>query len=273
MTDISEAADHIRNAAGSEPPALAIVLGSGLGALAGRLEEAVSIPFSGLPGFPVSGVSGHQGALHIGNLGGARTAVLSGRVHYYEEGDARAMKAPLAAMAALGCEHLALSNAAGSTRRDMPPGSLMAIRDHLNWSGMNPLIGVGDDGRFVDMTQAYDAGLAARFRKVAQSLGETLEEGVYAWYSGPSFETPAEIRALSMLGADAVGMSTVPEVILARYYGMRVAAVSVITNFAAGMAGSAIGHDHTKSETDRAQEKFCALFTGFAGSFSSKGGV
>lgn len=270
MSDLTDAARLIKKTAGTEPPALAIVLGSGLGALTERLHDAVSIPFSELPGFPQSGVSGHQGTLHIGTLGGARTAVLSGRVHYYECGNAQAMMGPLATMAEIGCEHLALSNAAGSTREHMAPGAMMAISDHLNWSGLNPLIGVENDGRFVDMSQAYDAELAQRFRAAAADLGETLHEGVYAWYSGPSFETPAEIKALSMLGADAVGMSTVPEVILARYFGIRVAAVSVITNFAAGLAGATIGHDHTKSEADKAQQKFCDLFTGFAASFAKK---
>jgi len=270
MRDISEAAKIITNRVGDEPPELAIVLGSGLGALAERIGNATTIPFGDLPGFPASGVSGHQGALVIGTLGGARTAVISGRVHYYEHCDSKGMMAPLSALAEIGCPTLALSNAAGSTREDMPPGSLMAISDHINWSGLNPLIGTGGDRRFVDMSKAYDPELAEWFRKVASELGTSLHEGTYAWYSGPSFETPAEIKALRMLGADAVGMSTVPEVILARYLGLRVAAVSVITNFAAGMDGATIGHSHTKSEADKAQNNFCDLFEGFASSLTNE---
>ena len=271
MSDITAAAKIITNRAGDAPPDLAIVLGSGLGALTERLDDAVTIPFGDLPGFPASGVSGHQGALVIGLLGRARTAIISGRVHYYEHGDPKGMMAPLSALAEIGCGTLALSNAAGSTRETMPPGSLMAISDHLNWSGQNPLIGTQSDRRFVDMSQAYDPELAEQFRTVASTLSTTLHEGVYAWYSGPSFETPAEIKALRMLGADAVGMSTVPEVILARYLGLRVAAVSVITNFAAGMDGATIGHSHTKAEADKAQSRFCDLFEGFASSLTNKG--
>lgn len=271
MSVISQAAQIIRNRAGNEAPELAVVLGSGLGALTERLGNAITIPFDDLPGFPASGVSGHQGALVIGSLGGIRTAVISGRVHYYEHGDPKGMMAPLSVLADIGCPALALSNAAGSTREDMPPGSLMAISDHLNWSGLNPLIGTGSDRRFVDMSQAYDPDLGKRFEKVAAQLGTPLHKGVYAWYSGPSFETPAEIKALRLLGADAVGMSTVPEVILARYLRLRVAAVSVITNFAAGMDGAQIGHGHTKSEADKAQRRFCDLFESFAASLNTRG--
>jgi purine-nucleoside phosphorylase len=270
MSDITAAAKIITNRAGDEPPELSIVLGSGLGALTERLSDAVTTPFIDLPGFPASGVSGHQGALVIGTLEGTRTAVISGRVHYYEHGEPKGMMAPLSVLAEIGCPILALSNAAGSTRENMPPGSLMAISDHLNWSGLNPLIDTGGDRRFVDMSQAYDPELAERFRRVASEQGTPLHEGTYAWYSGPSFETPAEIKALRMLGADAVGISTVPEVILACYLGLRVAAVSVITNFAAGMDRAKIGHSHTKSAADKAQNNFCGLFQGFASSLNNE---
>jgi purine-nucleoside phosphorylase len=271
MSNISDATKIIKNRVGDEAPKLAVVLGSGLGALTERLSDATTIQFGDLPGFPASGVSGHQGSLIIGTLGGTCTAVISGRVHYYEHGDPNGMMTPLSALAEIGCTTLALSNAAGSTREDMPPGSLMAITDHLNWSGLNPLIGTDGDRRFVDMSQAYDRDLAEQFRTVATGLNTTLHEGVYAWYSGPSFETPAEINALRMLGANAVGMSTVPEVILARYLDLRVAGVSVIANFAAGMDGAMIGHGHTKSEADKAQTRFCDLFEGFASSLKNEG--
>ncbi len=265
---MTDAARIIRDRAGAEPPGLAIVLGSGLGALADDVEEAVRIPYGDLPGFPASGVSGHAGALVVGRLRGTRVALLAGRAHYYEHGDAGAMRGPIETLAALGCGALALSNAAGSTRADMPPGALMAITDHLNWSGRNPLIGAAGDARFVDLSQAYDPALLARLRTVAAAQGIKLHEGVYAWFSGPSFETPAEIRAVRLLGADAVGMSTVPETILARLNGLRVAAVSVITNYAAGMSAGPLSHDRTRSQAAKAEAKFTALIAGFAEGFA-----
>ena len=258
------AADAIRARAGQEPVALGIVLGSGLGGLVAHVEEPVSIPYADLPGFPGAGVSGHAGALVVGWLGGARVALLAGRAHYYEHGDPRAMRAPVEAMARLEVEALLLSNAAGSTRPAMGPGALMAIADHIDWSGLNPLIGEPGDARFVDMSAAYDPDLRARLR----ALDPDLHEGVYAWFSGPSFETPAEIRAVAMLGADAVGMSTVPEAILARYFGLRVAGVSVITNLAAGLSAVALSHAQTKQEADRAAARFERLALGFAEGFA-----
>ena len=268
MSKITAAAQHIQSKAGTEAPKLAIVLGSGLGELAGLVEDAVRIPFEDLDGFPVSGVSGHAGALVCGTLRGARVILLAGRAHYYEHGVADAMRMPIATLADLGCPVLALSNAAGSTRQGTPPGSLMAIRDHINWSGLNPLIGVQGDQRFVDMTNAYDPDLLARLHRVAAAQNRSLEEGIYAWFSGPSFETAAEIQAVRLLGADAVGMSTVPETILARYHGMQVAAVSAITNFAAGMPDAVLSHHETKAEADKLKSGFIALFAGFAKTFA-----
>ena len=265
---MTDAARIIRVRAGAEAPRLAIVLGSGLGALAGDVENAVRIPFGDLPGFPASGVTGHASALVVGRLRGTRVALLAGRAHYYEHGDASAMRGPIETLTALGCGTLALSNAAGSTREDMPPGALMAIVDHISWSGRNPLIGEEGDARFVDLSKAYDPALVARLRGVAASQGIQLHQGVYAWFSGPSFETPAEIRAIRMLGADAVGMSTVPETILARFCGLRVAAVSVITNYAAGMSTVALSHDQTKLQAAKAETGFTALIAGFAEGFS-----
>jgi len=264
MQHWNEAAEVIRNRAGGDTPKLGITLGSGLGTLAADIEDAVTIPFEDLPGFPVSTVSGHAGSIMIGNLRGTRVALLAGRSHYYERGDASAMAVPVRTFAALGIDTLALSNAAGSTQRHMGPGSLMALNDHINFSGRDPLIGYPDDSRFTDMSNAYDPELRAVLHKVAGSQGTKLNEGVYAWFSGPSFETPAEIRAISMLGADAVGMSTVPETILARHAGMRVAAVSVITNFAAGMQAEPLSHEQTKRESALAATSFKNLIAGFA---------
>jgi purine-nucleoside phosphorylase len=265
---MTDAARIIRDRAGADAPSLAIVLGSGLCALASDVEDAVSIPFNDLPGFPAPGVTGHSGALVVGRLHGARIALLAGRAHYYEHGDAGAMRGPIETLKALGCDTLVLSNAAGSTREDMAPGALMAISDHINWSGRNPLIGASSDARFVDLSQAYDPALLARLHGVAASQGAELHQGVYAWFSGPSFETPAEIRAIRLLGADAVGMSTVPEVILARFCGLRVAAVSVITNYAAGLSTVALSHDQTKLQAAKAETRFTALIAGFAEGFS-----
>jgi purine-nucleoside phosphorylase len=241
-----QALETIRARAGAAPVALGLVLGSGLGHLAGAVD-GTTIDYEELPGFPHAGVSGHQPKLVVGDLEGVRVAVLGGRAHYYEKGDSAVMRPALEVLRALGADRLILTNAAGSFRPEMPPGELMLIADHINFSGRNPLIGEPTDARFVNMTDAYDPGLRRDLASAADAEGVALAEGVYAWYSGPSFETPAEIRALSILGADAVGMSTVPEVILARFLGLRVAAISTITTMAAGMSDEAISHEHTKA--------------------------
>ncbi|MDJ0627774.1 MAG: purine-nucleoside phosphorylase [Rhodobacter sp.] len=239
-------ARQIRDRAGAAPVRFGLVLGSGLGHLA-EAVDGVAIDYAELPGFPHAGVSGHNPKLVIGDLEGVRVAVFGGRSHYYESGRGDAMRLPLEVLAALGAEALILTNAAGSMRADIPPGELMLLNDHINFSGLNPLIGEPTDRRFVPMADAYDPGLRKALQSAAAHEGLNLEQGVYAWYSGPSFETPAEIRAIRTLGADAVGMSTVPEVILARFLGLRVAAISTITNMAAGMSDEKISHEHTKA--------------------------
>lgn len=241
--------------AGAEPVALGLVLGSGLASVADRVE-GVAIPYADLPGFPHAGVSGHKAALVIGALEGVRVAVFGGRAHYYETGDAAVMRGPLALLQRLGADRLILTNAAGSLRPDILPGDLMMLSDHINFSGRNPLIGEPSDARFVNMTEAYDRGMRAALAAAAEAEEVALPEGVYAWYSGPSFETPAEIRALKVLGADAVGMSTVPEAILANFLGLRVAAVSTVTNMAAGLSDEAISHEHTKAMAPLGAAKF-----------------
>ncbi|MAM12148.1 MAG: purine-nucleoside phosphorylase [Rhizobiaceae bacterium] len=256
---MSDAALLLREALGDLEPRIAMVLGSGLGGLTDDLSAKQSFAFSELPGFPVGGVSGHEGSVVIGKLAGKPVIVLSGRVHYYEQGDAAAMRVPLETLAALGIKELLLTNAAGSLRQDMPPGSVMLITDHINYSGMNPLIGERSDRRFTGMSQAYDLGLAEAMRRAARDLDIELAEGVYMWFSGPSFETPAEIRMARTLGADAVGMSTVPEVILARFLGLKVAAASVITNFGAGMSQGELGHEETKEMAPIGGRKLAAI--------------
>ena len=243
---MSKSVDLIRKRAGTAPVALGLILGSGLGHLAGTVR-GVSIPYADLPGFPHAGVSGHNPTLVIGDLEGVRVAVFGAREHYYENGNPAAMRAPLEVLRDLGATALIATNAAGSLRPDIAPGDLMVLSDHINFSGLNPLIGERTDARFVPMTAAHDPELRAGLRAAAAAEGIALPEGVYAWYSGPSFETPAEIRAIRTLGADAVGMSTVPEVILARFLGLRVAAISTITNMGAGLSDEQISHEHTKA--------------------------
>lgn len=242
---MTQALDIIRRRTGDRRPRIGLILGSGLGPLAGDVDGP-RIPYSDLPGFPASGVSGHAAELSVGTLAGTEVAVLSGREHYYEKGRADAMRLPLETLRALGVEILVATNACGSFRSDIPPGDLMLLSDHINYSGRNPLIGEPSDRRFVNLTEAYDPGLRATLGDAAREEGIALQEGVYIWYSGPSFETPAEIRMLRMLGADVVGMSTVPEIILARFLGLRCAAVSVVTNMAAGLSTEVISHEHTK---------------------------
>lgn len=246
MSRSADLAALIRDRAGAEAPKYGLILGSGLGHLAEQVE-GIAIDYADLPGFPHAGVSGHNPRLVIGTLGHTRVAVFGGRAHYYENGRSDAMRLPLEVLAELGAEGVIATNAAGSLRADMPTGALMLLSDHINFSGLNPLIGEATDRRFVPMGDAHDPGMRAALRAAAKAEGVEMHEGVYAWYSGPSFETPAEIRAIRTLGADAVGMSTVPEVILARFLGLKAAAISTITNMAAGLSTESISHDHTKA--------------------------
>jgi len=257
-----ELAKRINARAGHDPVRLGLILGSGLGHLADAVD-GVAVPYADLPGFPHAGVSGHNPHLVVGDLEGVRVAVFGGRAHYYETGRGDAMRLPLEVLKALGAEMLLVTNAAGSLRPDMPTGSLMCLSDHINFSGLNPLIGEPTDARFVPMSAAHDPGLRLMLHTAADAAGVDLRDGVYAWYSGPSFETPAEIRALKILGADAVGMSTVPEIILARFLGLRVAAVSTITNMAAGMSDEAISHEHTKAMAPLGAAKLEKVLRGF----------
>ena len=246
MSKSAEIAGLIRARAGDTPVRLGLILGSGLGHLASAVQGA-AIDYADLPGFPQAGVSGHNPKLVVGDLEGVRVAVFGGRAHYYETGNPAVMRLPLEVLKALGAEAVIATNAAGSLRPDIRPGDLMLLSDHINFSGLNPLIGEPTDARFVPMTDAHDAALRARLRAAAKAEDVALPGGVYAWYSGPSFGTPAEIRAIRTLGGDAVGMSTVPEVILARFLGLRVAAISSVTNMAAGLSDEKISHEHTKA--------------------------
>lgn len=262
--DALQLARLIREWAPDVAPKVAVVLGSGLGDFTRAVEDAQAIPYLDLPGFPRSGVSGHAGELVLGRVGGCEVAVLSGRAHMYEHGNPREMAVPIATLAALGVETLVLTNAAGSLRESVGPGSAMLITDHIAL-GPNPLIGVEGDARFVSMVDAYDPALRDVARQAAVAVGVDLAEGVYMWFTGPSFETPAEIRMARVLGADAVGMSTVPEVILARHAGLRVLGLSLITNLGAGMTGRALSHAETKHEAARGGGRMGALLVEILG--------
>ena len=244
-------------------PPLGLVLGSGLGGLADEAEEAVVIPYVNIPGFPIPSVAGHSGRLVIGKLAGKRVALFQGRGHYYERGDPREMFAAIEAFQRLGGRTLFLTNAAGGLHADWPPPALAAIVDHINFAGANPLIGLPGDKRFVPLTQAYDRALLATLKEAARAAEVELREGVYMWFSGPSFETPAEIRAAKILGADLVGMSTVPEALIARYFGLRVVACSLVTNFAAGLAGGDPSHEETQAVAARGSRQVRALLKAF----------
>jgi purine-nucleoside phosphorylase len=247
----------VRAALRREKPVAAIILGSGLGGLARQIADPVTIPFAEIPGFPPATVVGHTGALLAGRLGRQPVLALAGRFHMYEGHDARLAALPVRVMHALGARTLIVSNAAGGIRRTFRPGDLMVIDDHINLMFRNPLIGRVESGelRFPDMSEPYDRALRALARSAGLDAGVSLQEGVYAGLLGPAYETPAEVRMLERLGADAVGMSTVPEVIVARALDVRVAGVSCITNLACGLSATAPSHEEVLAAAARASEQ------------------
>jgi purine-nucleoside phosphorylase len=264
-------ADAVRAKAGDRVPEAGIVLGSGLGGLAADIEDAVRVPFSDVPGFPSATVVGHAGAMILGKLGGRNVVTLAGRFHMYEGHSPQLAAFPVRVMHELGARIYFASNAAGGIRRDLAAGDLMIIEDHLNLTGTNPLTGNVEDGdeRFPDMSAPYDADLREILKSAATKVGIGVKEGVYAWLPGPSFETKAEVRMLERLGADAVGMSTVPEVIVARAMGMRVAGVSCIANAASGVTDAPVLHTDVLEVTARAARGFQALVKEFVSALPS----
>jgi inosine/guanosine/xanthosine phosphorylase family protein len=251
-------------------PNTALILGSGLGPFADKLTDALDIAYSGIPGFPVPTVKGHQGLLRIGKASDHPLACLQGRFHAYEGHPAQALAVPIRILKRLGVERLILTNAAGSIRADKPAGSLMVIEDHINFSGQNPLAGPNDESfgpRFFDMSHAYDAGLRNQLHAAAIETGAEVYSGVYVYALGPNFETPAEIRMFAKWGADAVGMSTVPETLAAVHCGMKVAALSVITNLAAGLSRDALTHHDTLAEAQKAHARVERLLLRFFAQF------
>ena len=248
-------AEYLRNKRSQRKPKVAIILGSGLGSLADAIEDPLIIPYYDIPGFPTATVHGHKGQLVIGTLGNQEVACMQGRFHLYEGISPEVLQIPLRALKLIGCEQVLLTNAAGSLHSEMAPGSLMLIEDHINFTGLNPLTGENDEAigpRFLDLTQAYDRDMRTSIQRVAKEMKIELHNGVYLWAVGPTFETPAEIRMFRLLGADAIGMSTVPETLVARHCGMKVAAISSITNLGAGMSGNALSHEETLDEGQKA---------------------
>lgn len=265
----SKAIEYISSKSNGFNPQIGIILGSGLGSIVDRIHDPIAFSYDELQEFPPAGVGGHEGKLLLGMIEGTSVAVLQGRVHYYESGNSDAMKIPVRTLAGLGCEQLILTNAAGSLKEEAQPGSIMLINDHINFTGVNPLFGEKDMSRFVNMVDAYDPDMRNMFHSVAQDQGIQLHEGVYIWFCGPSFETSAEIQAAKALGADAVGMSTVPEVILARHVGMKVAAISVITNMAAGMSDEEMSHEQTMANANIGIQDLQKLLISYLNTVSS----
>ena len=261
---VARAAEMVRAKIGGEI-STALILGSGLGGLADRVEDAVSIPYRAIPGFPPSSVPGHAGRFVAGTLGARRVIVAAGRYHLYEGHSTETVALPTRVLHACGVRTLFVSNAAGGINRTMRPGELMIIEDHLNLMSRTPLGGPERAGemRFPDMSAPYDAALNRALREAALESGLAITSGVYAALLGPAYETPAEIRMLEKLGADAVGMSTVPEVLVARALGMRVAGVSCITNVAAGLNNTPLSHAAVLETTARVAASFERLVTAF----------
>jgi xanthosine phosphorylase len=248
VENVRLASEKITAACGKLAPKIAIILGSGLGGLAAKIENSVVLAYRDLPGFPILTVAGHAGQLIIGKLGGVPVIVLNGRKHFYESADAYPLKTMIRAVRAAGVETLFLSNAAGSLRAHIGVSELMLITDHINFLGLNPLTGPNDETfgpRFFPVTDAWDADLRTKIKTVAQRENVKLHEGVYVAFRGPSFETPAEIRMVQGWGADAVGMSSVPDCLIARHCGLKVAGVSCITNMGAGLSNEHLTHAHT----------------------------
>ena len=262
--EIVESARTVRSVLGKMQPRVAVILGSGLGRLADRVTDAVRIPYRELPGFHVPNVPGHKGELVAGTLGGVSVLLQSGRFHMYEGHSAQEAALPVRVFAALGMDTLIVTNAAGGINRAFAPGTLMLIRDHLNLTGRTPLEGPVRDGetRFPDMSVAYDAELRALAHRVAAEQGAPLDEGVYAGLLGPTYETPAEVRMLASLGADAVGMSTVVEVIAARANGMRCLGISLVSNAAAGISPTPLHHAEVMEMAERAGGRLADVITG-----------
>jgi inosine/guanosine/xanthosine phosphorylase family protein len=263
---IAAAANAVRQRHGAEFPKIVLILGTGLGGFGNQIRIRTSISYKEIPGFPVSTVVGHEGRLLIGEAGGVAVACMQGRLHVYEGHAVQQIALPIRTFRALGATTLVVTNAAGGISKNLAPGSLMIIEDHINFAGGNPLVGPNDDAigpRFPDMTEAYDPALRQKLQDAAEAEGIKIASGVYLFTRGPSFETPAEIRMFAAMGADAVGMSTAPEVIAARHAGMRAVGLSLITNLAAGLSRQPMSHDETLAIGAQSAEEMSRLLLRF----------
>jgi purine-nucleoside phosphorylase len=268
LQQVDEAVAAVKRRAGDGVPDVAIVLGSGLGDFANRLAGAVTMPYQELPHWPASKVIGHEGKLVVGTLAGKRVAALSGRAHFYEGHDLRTVSFAARVMGRLGVKVLILTNAAGGINVDLKPGMLMVMDDHINLLGSNPLVGPNEDAfgaRFPDMSEVYSKRLRAIADEIARAQALAIGHGVYVALHGPSYETPAEIRFLRAIGADAVGMSTVPEAIVARHMGVEVLGISCITNAAAGVLPQPLNHAEVMEVARQVRGAFAALLEGIIG--------
>jgi purine-nucleoside phosphorylase len=270
---VEKAAAYIRGSSSLQPQ-IGLVLGSGLGVLAEEVEDALRIPYKQIPHFPVSTVEGHKGEWVMGALSGVTVVTMQGRFHFYEGYGLDEVTFPIRVMRELGIKHLLVTNAAGGVNTGFKPGDLMLITDHINMMFRNPLIGSNVEvwgPRFPDMSNVYDKGWRERAGRLAEKLGIPVRTGVYAGLTGPSYETPAEIRMLRIVGADAVGMSTVPEVIVARHMGMSVLGISCISNMAAGILDQPLSHEEVIDTTERVKTRFITLVKAILSDFAEQG--
>lgn len=261
MNKINETVKYLEEKI-SEKPSTALILGSGLGGLADLIENPIDIEYKDIPNFPVSTVEGHAGKLVFGNLGGKNVVAMKGRFHYYEGYDLKEVTFPVRVLASLGIENLIVTNAAGGSNKDFNPGDLMIIKDHINFTCKNPLMGPNLDDRgprFLDMSYSYSKNLIETAKNAGEKLNIKLQEGIYMWFTGPTYETPAEIKLAQILGADAVGMSTVPEVIVANHEGIKVLGISCITNMAAGILDQPLNHQEVVETSLMVKDNFETL--------------
>lgn len=268
-----DAASKIKSLYPEYQPKIAIVLGSGLGPLANELDDRKSIPYDALPGFPVVSVDGHGGNLILGRINGVDVVCLEGRAHTYESGNHDVVKTYVRTLKVLGCEYFIATNASGSLRKEVGPGELVLISDHINFQGSNPLVGPNDEDfgpRFMPMDDTYHPKMREAFKQIATDNDITLHDGVYISVLGPSYETAAEIKAFRILGADVIGMSTVPEVIVAKHCGLKIAVIATVTNFATDIASESHDHNQVVQMANQASIKLQTLVKGFVSTFREK---
>lgn len=244
-------------------PTVSVILGSGLGQFSEQIKNKNEILYKDLPGFPQTSVKGHSGKLVFGSIKGTQLLVFQGRSHYYEKGDCNSMRAPIETIKSLGCNSLVITNSSGGINSEYKPGDVILVHDHINLTGMSPLVGEIGSAKFIDMSKTYDLQQRKIFIDLARNKGFELREGTYIWFSGPNFETPAEIKMAKLLGANVVGMSTIPEVILGRYYGLKISVLSLVTNMAAGVGDEILSHDLTIKMAKKGADSINYLLLGF----------